>query len=70
MVESITVTINGRPEQVARDLTVARLLDHLGLTGQPLVIEKNLSVVLKSEWAAAGINAGDRIEFIRVVAGG
>ncbi|HEY5753663.1 MAG TPA: sulfur carrier protein ThiS [Chthoniobacterales bacterium] len=66
----IPLELNGEPCDVPENLTISDLLAHLGLTGQPLLVEQNGIALFKNEWAEKPVNAGDKIELIRVVAGG
>lgn len=65
----ISVTLNGAPCEVPAQCSVLDLLDYLGLGGQPLLVELNGVALLKSEWQTV-IQESDRIELVRVVAGG
>ncbi len=66
----VSITVNGSEREVPADLALPELLIHLGLEGQPLVIEHNRTALLKSDWPNVRIRDSDEIEFIRVVAGG
>ncbi|HEY5894556.1 MAG TPA: sulfur carrier protein ThiS [Chthoniobacterales bacterium] len=66
----IRLELNGEPRDIPENLTVSGLLAYLDLTGQPLLIEQNGVALFKYEWAEKPVNAGDKIELIRVVAGG
>ena len=65
----ISVTLNGTPREVPAQLSVLDLLDYLGFGGQPLLVELNGVALLKSEWQTV-TKESDRIELVRVVAGG
>lgn len=66
----IPILINGEPREVPANLSVESLLAHLGLAGQPLLVEHNGVALFKSDWPEIIVGAGDRLELIRVVAGG
>jgi sulfur carrier protein len=66
----VTITLNGKAQEVPEGLTLPGLLAHLELEGMPLVVEHNRTALLKSEWPTTNVQDGDEIEFIRVVAGG
>ncbi len=55
---------------MAEGLTVAALLDALGLDGRRLGVERNLSIVPKSAYAATALGDGDQIEIVHFVGGG
>ena len=50
--------------------TVARLVQELGLPPQTLMVEHNGLALHRSEWPDKHLAAGDRIEILRVSAGG
>lgn len=66
----MTVLVNGEPRTAAASRTVADLVDELGLPGPALLIEHNGIALTRSEWAAAPLDEGDRIELLHVAAGG
>lgn len=66
----IRLELNGEPREIPENLTISGLLAHLDLAGQPLLIEQNGVALFKHEWSEKPVNAGDKIELIRVVAGG
>jgi thiamine biosynthesis protein ThiS len=65
----MTVYANGDPQVVERGLTVAGFVEALGLEVSSVVVEKNGVALFRREWEAA-LSDGDRLEFVRVVAGG
>lgn len=64
------VIANGRPVEVAEAATVAEVLEVLGLAGRVVVVERNGEPVERSLVGAVRVDAGDRLEIVRAVAGG
>lgn len=62
--------INGEPHDMADGLTVAALLEALELDGRRLGVERNLSIVPKSAYAATALGEGDVVEIVQFVGGG
>jgi len=63
--------INGGERTLDEEkLSVIDLLKHLGLDGIPVVVEHNEDALLPREHATVWLADGDRIEVVRVVAGG
>ncbi|HEX4631786.1 MAG TPA: sulfur carrier protein ThiS [Chthoniobacterales bacterium] len=62
--------VNGERAEVAGLTTVAELADHYGLQPNSVLIEHNQTALHQREWPERKVTEGDRIEFIRVVAGG
>lgn len=66
----MTVSVNGERRELARARTVAELVDELGLPAPALLIEHNGVALVRSEWMTTVLADGDRIELLRVTAGG
>ncbi|MEQ4539547.1 MAG: sulfur carrier protein ThiS [Billgrantia sp.] len=64
------IQLNGEPRDLAPDLTVAQLVDDLGLTGRRIAVERNEEIVPKSEHGATCLADGDRIEIVHAIGGG
>lgn len=63
------VAINGSEVDIRSD-TVAGVVEELQLPGLLLLIEHNGSALRKSEWSETALREGDRLEVLRVSAGG
>ena len=66
----MTVWLNGEENDARGASTVAELADRYGLQPNMILIEHNGVALHQREWPERSIREGDRIEFIRVVAGG
>lgn len=66
----ITVTINGEARQFDRALLFSEVVEHLGLTGKRIAVERNGEIVPRSELAASSIANGDKLEIVVAVGGG
>ena len=64
------ISLNGESIDVPEAKTVAELVDRYQLPPQSILVEHNGFAVHRHEWAARSLTEGDRVEFIRVVAGG
>jgi sulfur carrier protein len=51
-------------------LTVAQLVQQLGLEGKRLAIERNGEIVPRSMFAATQLASGDKLEIVGAVGGG
>jgi sulfur carrier protein len=67
---SFTIQTNGKDCEVAEGATVAALIQNLKLVPETILVERNGEVVLRSEWTKVTLKKDDRIELVRVVAGG
>jgi sulfur carrier protein len=64
------VAVNGESVDVREAKTIAELIDRYQLPPQSVLVELNGLALHKYEWSERLLTEGDRIEFIRVVAGG
>ena len=65
----ITVLLNGAPREVSAE-SVAAMVAEIGLPPALLLIEQNGKALTRSEWETARLQNGDRLEILRVSAGG
>jgi thiamine biosynthesis protein ThiS len=64
------ISLNGETVDAREAKTIAELIDHYELPRQSILVEHNGLAVHRHEWPERSISEGDRVEFIRVVAGG
>jgi sulfur carrier protein len=64
------IVVNGEPRQTAADMTVAGLLEELGLAGKIVAVEVNLELVPRQRHAQHRLADGDRVEIVTLVGGG
>jgi sulfur carrier protein len=66
----MTISLNGEKIDARDAETVADLVDHFQLPPQTILIEHNGVALHQREWPERPLHEGDRIELLRVVAGG
>jgi sulfur carrier protein len=66
----MNILVNGARADINGLTTVAELAQHYGLEPNTVLIEHNAVALRQREWPERNLNEGDRIEFVRVVAGG
>jgi sulfur carrier protein len=64
------ISLNGETADTREARTIAELVDRYQLPPQSILVEHNGLAVHRREWQERPLAEGDRIEFIRVVAGG
>lgn len=64
------VWINGEPAETNGATNIAELAARFGLPPNSILIEHNATALYRREWEKRPLVEGDRIEFVRVVAGG
>ena len=66
----MTISLNGEKADARGAATVAELVERYQLPPQSVLIEHNGLALHRQEWSQRPLAEGDRVEFIRVVAGG
>ena len=66
----ITVSINGEPRRLPQAISVAALIEEMGLTGKRIALERNGEIVPRSTFATQQLADGDRLEVVVAVGGG
>lgn len=64
------LTINGDSREVEGVSTLPQLIKALDLPAHSLLIEHNGVALHRREWGDRPIKEGDRLEFLRITAGG
>ena len=67
---TIRVQVNGESREVPAVQSLAQLIAGLGLPPQTALVEHNGQALLRSDWDGVRLADGDRLEILRVVAGG
>jgi thiamine biosynthesis protein ThiS len=62
--------INGEPREFQSSLTLAAMLQTLGLKPDRVAVELNRSIVARERWAETNLKEGDRLEIVQFVGGG
>ena len=62
--------LNGEPREFDSPMTVASLVEKLGLDARKIAIERNLEIVPRSTYAHVALAEGDRLEIVNFVGGG
>ena len=66
----MTVTANGSEVALAEPRSLTRFLEDLNLPPRSVVVELNGEAVAPSEFPERMVRSGDRLEIVRIVAGG
>jgi len=68
--KTVKIQCNGRQQTLAKDTTLAQLLDELGLAADSVVAEINKQIIDRDQYATLKLSSGDQVELIRFVGGG
>lgn len=64
------IKVNGLERQIGPSITVAELLEELGLARNPVAVAVNREVVPRALHETKHLEEGDQVEVIQAVAGG
>jgi thiamine biosynthesis protein ThiS len=67
---SITVTINGESRETEDQILIPAFLKNCGLQPDKVIVEWNGQAQTRAESAITALSDGDRLEAVRLVAGG
>jgi thiamine biosynthesis protein ThiS len=66
----VRIQLNGEPRDFARALSIAELLDELGIDGRTVAVEHNRLVVRRAKYAETMLQEGSEVEIVAFVGGG
>jgi thiamine biosynthesis protein ThiS len=66
----LKITINGEAREIPEGLNVSALLDHLGMAGKRVAIERNRDICSRTAWQDTIVVEGDSFEIVHFVGGG
>ena len=64
------IQLNGHPLDLPQPMTVAALLQHLGVGEKRVAVEVNRAIVSRSRHAEHALREGDRVELVQALGGG
>jgi thiamine biosynthesis protein ThiS len=64
------VTINGERREIPDGLSVSAMLDHLGMAGDRVALERNLDILPRARWQETQVQSNDSFEIVHFVGGG
>lgn len=64
------VTVNSEDYELPEAVTVADLVERVGLSDQRIALEVNREIVPRGEYASTKLGDGDRVEIVRAIGGG
>ena len=66
----MSISLNGQQTDTRGARTVAELVDRYNLTPAAILVEYNGVALHRRDWPQHNLTEGDRLEIVRVVAGG
>jgi len=62
--------INGEQRDLPGGLSLAALVEHLGMKPDRVAVELNLEIVPRTNWQEIHLKDGDKLEIVHFVGGG
>jgi thiamine biosynthesis protein ThiS len=66
----MNLVINGEAHGFVSPLTLAGLVEQLGMKQDRVAVELNRNIVPRERWAEIALSEGDRLEIVHFVGGG
>jgi thiazole synthase len=66
----IEIRLNGEEQTLPGALNIVQLLEHFQLPKERVAVERNRSIVPKTQWEQTTVDAGDALEVVQFVGGG
>ena len=66
----IHIWVNGERRAIDGQTNVQELLQHLGVPEQVVIVERNLKIVPRDSYSREPVEAGDKLELVRLMGGG
>ena len=66
----MNATVNGEKQVLEEGITIAGLLDKLGLSQEATVVQRNDDIVAREAYDTTAVQEGDVLELVRFVGGG
>jgi thiazole synthase len=67
---AIEIFLNGESREVPGSMNVAQILDFFSLPKDRIAVERNRSIVPKTDWETVTLTTGDKLEVVHFVGGG
>ena len=62
--------VNGEQKTFSESLSLAQLIEQLGMKGDRVAVELNREIVPRAQWSATELHDRDRLEIVHFVGGG
>lgn len=66
----MTITLNGDRYDLDAPVTLAALLERLGIDPRTVAVERNQDIVRRDRLAETTLEEGDSVEVVRMIGGG
>ncbi len=67
---SVEIRVNGESRRVPGGISLARMLNEIGINPEKVAVERNLEIVPRSSLGDVAIEEGDTFEIVHFVGGG
>ena len=67
---TLVIRVNGEPRQLPGGISIAAMLEELGLDRRKVAVERNLEIVPRATLDEVSVADGDAYEIVQFVGGG
>ena len=67
---AIRISLNGEERRVPDGVSVANLLEQIGLDRRKVAVERNEAIVPRSTYGETMLGEGDKLEIVHFIGGG
>ena len=64
------LVINGNEQRFEESLSLAQLIERLGMKSDRVAVELNREIVARPQWSETSLKEGDTLEIVHFVGGG
>ena len=64
------ITVNGERREIPAGLSVAALIEHLGMPPGRVALERNRDILPRAQWKSTSVQPNDVFEIVHFVGGG
>jgi sulfur carrier protein len=69
-ISAMQLFVNGEPKDCPVATTLAQFIEHMGMKGDRVAVERNREIVPRAQWPETQLQDGDRLEIVHFVGGG
>jgi thiamine biosynthesis protein ThiS len=66
----VHLTINGEAREFPNDISLAALVEQLGMKSDRVAVELNREIIRRESWPQTRLRDGDQLEIVHFVGGG
>jgi sulfur carrier protein len=69
-ISDMQLFVNGEAKESPEAITLAQLIEQMGMKGDRVAVELNREIVPRAQWSETQLHESDRLEIVHFVGGG